>query len=86
LTEPDHGSDPGGMQTKARDMGDHFLISGSKNWITNSPVADVFIIWAVKQIMGLIHSINPLTTGTNLAKSPGLCIGKRDDWIDGTEN
>jgi len=49
LTEPDHGSDPGGMQTKARDMGDHFLISGSKNWITNSPVADVFIIWAVEQ-------------------------------------
>lgn len=46
LTEPDAGSDPAGMQTKAKDMGSHYLISGSKTWITNSPHADVFIIWA----------------------------------------
>eukprot|EP00416_Gambierdiscus_australes_P022133 CAMPEP_0171065414 /NCGR_PEP_ID=MMETSP0766_2-20121228/6830_1 /TAXON_ID=439317 /ORGANISM="Gambierdiscus australes, Strain CAWD 149" /LENGTH=461 /DNA_ID=CAMNT_0011521513 /DNA_START=48 /DNA_END=1433 /DNA_ORIENTATION=+ len=46
LTEPDHGSDPSGMITKAVDKGDHFLLSGAKNWITNSPTADVFIVWA----------------------------------------
>jgi glutaryl-CoA dehydrogenase len=46
LTEPDHGSDPSGMKTKAILQGDHYVINGSKNWITNSPIADVFVIWA----------------------------------------
>jgi glutaryl-CoA dehydrogenase len=47
LTEPNHGSDPAGMETRARTQPDgSFLLSGAKNWITNSPVADVFIIWA----------------------------------------
>jgi len=46
LTEPDAGSDPAGMTTRARDCGSHYSISGSKTWITNSPHADVFIIWA----------------------------------------
>lgn len=46
LTEPDHGSDPSGMKTRATLNGDHYIINGSKNWITNSPIADVFIIWA----------------------------------------
>ena len=46
LTEPDHGSDPSGMKTKATLNGDHYIINGSKNWITNSPIADVFIVWA----------------------------------------
>ncbi|KAJ2081285.1 hypothetical protein H4R24_002462 [Coemansia sp. RSA 988] len=46
LTEPDHGSDPAGMETKARREGSVYRISGSKMWITNSPVADVFIVWA----------------------------------------
>lgn len=46
LTEPDHGSDPGSMVTRAKKTKDGFLISGSKNWITNSPVADVFVVWA----------------------------------------
>jgi len=46
LTEPDHGSDPSNMSTKAVKSGDHFILNGSKNWITNSPIADVFIIWA----------------------------------------
>lgn len=46
LTEPNHGSDPEGMETRALDRGDHFLLSGSKTWITNSPIADVFIVWA----------------------------------------
>ena len=46
LTEPNHGSDPEGMETRALDKGDHFLINGSKTWITNSPIADIFIVWA----------------------------------------
>ena len=46
LTEPDHGSDPSSMLTKAKKTSSGYLISGSKNWITNSPIADVFIVWA----------------------------------------
>ncbi|MEJ6540982.1 MAG: acyl-CoA dehydrogenase [Halioglobus sp.] len=46
LTEPDHGSDPGGMETRARSVDNGYQISGAKMWITNSPIADVFIIWA----------------------------------------
>lgn len=46
LTEPNHGSDPSGMETRARADGDHFILNGSKNWITNSPIADVFVVWA----------------------------------------
>ena len=46
LTEPDHGSDPSGMKTKAILQGEHYIINGSKNWITNSPIADLFVIWA----------------------------------------
>ena len=46
LTEPGAGSNPGEMVTRAVDKGDHFVLNGSKTWITNSPHADVFIIWA----------------------------------------
>src|SRR5690348_9258415 len=46
LTEPGHGSDPGGMQTRAKKVDGGFSITGSKSWISNSPIADVFIIWA----------------------------------------
>ncbi|GAB5413775.1 MAG: acyl-CoA dehydrogenase [Congregibacter sp.] len=46
LTEPDHGSDPGSMVTRARRVDDGYLITGAKMWITNSPVADVFVVWA----------------------------------------
>lgn len=46
LTEPDAGSDPSGMLTRAKPADGGYLISGAKNWITNSPIADVFIIWA----------------------------------------
>jgi len=46
LTEPDFGSDPGGMTTSFKKDGDHFILNGCKSWITNSPIADVFIIWA----------------------------------------
>ena len=46
LTEPDHGSDPGGMVTRARSVEGGYRLSGAKMWITNSPVADVFVVWA----------------------------------------
>jgi len=46
LTEPDHGSDPSGMKTNAVLKDGSYVLNGSKNWITNSPIADIFIIWA----------------------------------------
>ncbi len=46
LTEPDHGSDPGGMTTRARKSGAGYVLKGSKMWITNAPIADIFIVWA----------------------------------------
>lgn len=46
LTEPDFGSNPGGMLTKAEDKGDHYLLNGAKMWITNGTIADVAVVWA----------------------------------------
>jgi len=46
LTEPNHGSDPSNMETRVVLSGDHYILNGSKNWITNSPIADIFIVWA----------------------------------------
>ncbi|WP_035727201.1 acyl-CoA dehydrogenase family protein [Eisenibacter elegans] len=56
LTEPDHGSNPGGMTTNFRDAGDHYLLNGSKMWISNSPYADVAVVWA-KNEAGRIHGL-----------------------------
>jgi glutaryl-CoA dehydrogenase len=55
LTEPDHGSDPSGMVTKAVDKGDHYVLSGAKNWITNSPIADVCLVWAKTDTDGKVR-------------------------------
>ena len=46
LTEPDYGSDPGGMKTRARTVDGGYSLSGAKTWITNSPIADVMVVWA----------------------------------------
>ncbi|PJK31507.1 acyl-CoA dehydrogenase [Minwuia thermotolerans] len=46
LTEPDHGSDPGGMKTRAKSVDGGYRVSGSKMWISNAPIADVFVVWA----------------------------------------
>ncbi len=46
LTEPDHGSDPGSMVTNAKKVGDGFVLNGAKMWITNSPIADLAVVWA----------------------------------------
>ncbi len=52
LTEPDAGSDPGGMKTFAKRDGDDYVISGSKTWISNAPFADVFVVWAKSDTHG----------------------------------
>lgn len=54
LTEPDHGSDPGSMASRARKVDGGYLLNGSKTWISNSPIADVFVVWA-KTEDGLIR-------------------------------
>ncbi|HEX9448441.1 MAG TPA: acyl-CoA dehydrogenase family protein, partial [Dongiaceae bacterium] len=46
LTEPDHGSDPGGMKTRAKKVDGGYLMNGAKMWITNSPIADIAVVWA----------------------------------------
>ncbi|WP_421877327.1 acyl-CoA dehydrogenase family protein [Marinoscillum sp.] len=46
LTEPNHGSNPGGMETNIKDMGDHYLLNGAKMWISNAPKADIAVVWA----------------------------------------
>jgi len=56
LTEPDHGSNPAGMVTNFKDMGDHYLLNGAKMWITNSPIADIAVVWA-KNEEGRIHGL-----------------------------
>ncbi len=57
LTEPDHGSNPGGMITNIKDMGDHYLLNGAKMWISNAPFAQIAVVWAKNEqgrIKGLI--------------------------------
>ncbi len=56
LTEPDHGSNPGGMLTNFVDKGDHYLLNGSKMWISNSPLSQVAVVWA-KNEEGRIHGL-----------------------------
>ena len=56
LTEPDYGSNPGGMVTNFKDMGDHYLLNGAKMWISNSPFADIAVVWA-KNEEGRIHGL-----------------------------
>ena len=46
LTEPNHGSDPGSMETRFEDKGDHYLLNGAKMWITNAPLCDIAVVWA----------------------------------------
>jgi len=53
LTEPDYGSNPGGMITRAEDKGDHYLLNGAKMWITNGTIADVAVVWA--KLNGVVH-------------------------------
>lgn len=57
LTEPNHGSDPGSMESHFKDMGDHFVLNGAKMWITNAPLCDIAVVWAKNEegkVQGLI--------------------------------
>ena len=56
LTEPDYGSNPGGMLTNFKDMGDHYLLNGAKMWISNAPFCDIAVVWA-KNEEGRIHGL-----------------------------
>ena len=56
LTEPDHGSNPGGMVTNYKDAGDHYILNGAKMWISNSPFCDIAVVWA-KNEEGRIHGL-----------------------------
>lgn len=56
LTEPDFGSNPGGMVTTIRDGGDHYILNGAKMWITNSPIADIAVVWA-KDEAGVVRGL-----------------------------
>jgi glutaryl-CoA dehydrogenase len=56
LTEPNHGSNPSGMTTNFKDMGDHYLLNGAKMWISNAPFADIAVVWA-KNEEGRIHGL-----------------------------
>ncbi len=56
LTEPNHGSDPGSMQTRIKDMGDHYVLNGSKMWISNAPFCNVAVVWA-KDDEGVIRGV-----------------------------
>jgi glutaryl-CoA dehydrogenase len=57
LTEPNHGSNPGGMESRIKDMGDHYLLNGAKMWISNAPFADVAVVWAKSEEDGRIKGI-----------------------------
>jgi glutaryl-CoA dehydrogenase len=56
LTEPNHGSDPGGMETRIKDQGDYYVLNGSKMWITNSSIADIALVWA-KDETGIVRGL-----------------------------
>lgn len=73
LTEPDHGSNPGGMITNFKDMGDHYLLNGAKMWISNAPMCDVAVVWAKNEegrIWGLLveRGMEGFTTPTTHGK------------------
>ncbi len=74
LTEPDHGSDPSGMITRARSVAGGYRITGAKTWITNSPIADVFVVWA-KTDAGVINGfiLERGMTGLSSPKIDGKC-------------
>ena len=74
LTEPDHGSDPSSMSTKAKKVKGGFLLSGSKSWISNSPIANLLLIWGKDEndvIKGFVIEKNSLTKGLKTPKING---------------
>ena len=83
LTEPDHGSDPGGMETRARDAGGDYVLSGVKRWITNGSIADVAIVWAKTapddEIRGFL--VERGTPGLQRPRPEGQVLAARVDHV-----
>ena len=88
LTEPDYGSNPGDMITRAEDKGDHFLLNGAKMWITNGTISDLAVVWAKDEddklrkvriypegskSLNLAFDITPSKYITNLITERGIC-------------
>ncbi len=71
LTEPNAGSDPAGMETRARKDGDFFILNGAKTWISNSPIADIAIVWAKDDADQIRYA----------AATLALCIVCMCDWF-----
>jgi glutaryl-CoA dehydrogenase len=72
LTEPDHGSDPGGMLSRAKSVDGGYRLNGTKTWITHSPIADVFVIWAKDDAGGIIGFVlDKQTEGLSAPKIDG---------------
>jgi glutaryl-CoA dehydrogenase len=69
LTEPDHGSDPGGMETRAQRKGSGFVLNGTKRWITNGSIADVAIVWAKLEERCAVSLWKPELRGFMLPRS-----------------
>ena len=57
LTEPNHGSNPGGMESRLKDMGDHYILNGAKMWISNAPFADIAVVWAIDETDNRIKGV-----------------------------
>ncbi len=78
LSEPEAGSDAAAQKTNARKDGDHWLISGTKNFITNAPQADVVLVFATTDAASKHHGISAFLVPTN---TPGLTVGPADDKL-----
>src|SRR5262249_28009156 len=76
LTEPDHGSDPGSMQTRARRDRDDWLLTGTKMWITTAPVADAAVVWA-RADEGIAGFVVPMDTPGVTAREVGHKLSLR---------
>jgi glutaryl-CoA dehydrogenase len=74
LTEPDHGSDPGGMRSRARRVDGGWVLRGTKTWITNAPIADVAVVWA-KDDEGVIRGflVGRGAAGLSTPRIEGKC-------------
>src|SRR5439155_14072154 len=77
LTEPDHGSDPGGMKTRATRRGDGYVLNGTKLWITNGSIADVAVVWATEdegEIYGyLVERGTPVFSTIDIPGKSSMC-------------
>ena len=85
LTEPDHGSDPGGMETRARPSGSGWILNGTKRWITNGSIADIAIVWARDEsgeIQGfIVERGTPGFTSSDIRKKLSLRASVTSDLI-----